>query len=213
MSFCPLESYEWDEVEAECGSSGVLLMASLLPICDIRSGAQGNCQEGRRLSVCFCTIVCVCVCEEMKRGKRTKRAKQLVVPEMIQRKAKVKRRWIGRDERRGGRREVETRFWRNGALEGRGFWLKGYFLSQGSSCQSDSMAFVVPPFHCDLTLSQGETRDKHTGLSSISHLTQSPSHSLSLPLTWLSKLHNLLNNYVLKQRKTETAAARPISQI
>ena len=62
MSFCPLESYEWDEVEAECGSSGVLLMASLLPICDIRSGAQGNCQEGRRLSVCFCTIVCVCVC-------------------------------------------------------------------------------------------------------------------------------------------------------
>lgn len=31
----PQESYEWEETKAECGSSGVLLKASLLSICDI----------------------------------------------------------------------------------------------------------------------------------------------------------------------------------
>lgn len=182
MSFSPLESYEWDRTKAECGSSGPLLMASLLPICDIRSRAQGNCQ-GRERCVSVSVSLCVCVCVYVlyvyvwKRWKRTKRAKQLVVLETIERKAKVKKRWIGHDEKKEGRKEVERGLGRNGALGRRGNWLKGYFLSHGSSCQSDSVAFVVPPFHCDLTLSQGETRDKHTRLSSISHLT--PSLSLS----------------------------------
>lgn len=79
MSFCPLESYEQDGTKVECGSSGVLLMASLLPICDIRSRTQGNCQErGGCVSACVFLYVCVYVyvCVARKRGKRTKRAKR-----------------------------------------------------------------------------------------------------------------------------------------
>lgn len=60
MSFCPLESYEQDWTRAECGFSGVLLMACLLPICDIRSRAQGNCQ-GREDCVTDSVSLCVCV--------------------------------------------------------------------------------------------------------------------------------------------------------
>lgn len=78
---------------------------------------------------------------------------------------------------------MQRRLGRNGAIRRRAIWWKGYFLSQGSSCQSDLVAFVVPPFHCDLTLSQGETRDKHSGLPSISYLTPPFSVSLSLPLS------------------------------
>lgn len=66
---------------------------------------------------------------------------------------------------------------------GGGVWLKDYCLSQGPGCQSVLVAFVVPPFHCDLTLIQGETRDKHSDLSSISHLTPSLSLSVFLKQT------------------------------
>lgn len=79
MSFCPLESYKRVGMKAECGSSGVLLMASLLPICDIRSGAQGKCQ-GRKgcvsASVCVYRYICISVCEgdlKSKKGEEDKR--------------------------------------------------------------------------------------------------------------------------------------------
>lgn len=78
MSFCPLESYERDWTRAECGSSGVLFMASLLPICDIRSRAQGNCQgkEGSvtgSVSLCMCIYVYVWV--EREGGKKDNEGK------------------------------------------------------------------------------------------------------------------------------------------
>lgn len=113
-------------------------------------------------------------------GRKTKRPKQLEVPEMMGRKQKVTRRWIGHDMRQDGRREVRKRLGRNGARRKSGFWLKGYFLSQGSGCQSDSVAFVVPPFHCDLTLSQGESRHtQHWLVFSITPDTISRSLSVS----------------------------------
>lgn len=115
-------------------------------------------------------------------GVRTKRPKQLLVPEMIQGKPKVKKRLIEHDNKQK-EKEAGRMLQRNGAHTRRSVWLKGYFPSQGSSCQSSLVAFVVLPFHSDLTLSQGETRDKNTDLSSISHLT--PSHILSFSLSSL----------------------------
>lgn len=173
MSFCPLESYEQDRTGAECGSPGVLLMASLLPICDVRSRAQGKCRRREDVRVTDSVSLCVYMYVYVQNSGWYLGT--------VQRKAKVKWRWIGHKETKEDIKEVEGRTGRTGAFWRWVIWWKGYFLSQGSSCQSYLVAFVVPPFHCDLTLSQGETRDKHSGSPSISHLTLPLSLSLSWP--------------------------------
>lgn len=96
-------------------------------------------------------------------------------------KPKVKKRWIRHDKKQEREKKLEWRLGRRwGAQEEDLIKKKRYSLSQGSGCHCDLVAFAVPPFHCDLTLSQGETRDKNTDLSSISHLT--PSHIPPWPL-------------------------------
>lgn len=84
MSFCPLESYEREETKAEFGSSGVFLMASLLPICDIRWKIQGNCQGGENALPLYRTVyidnqmcswtekACKIVCIATDKGKHTR---------------------------------------------------------------------------------------------------------------------------------------------
>lgn len=129
----------------------------------------------RMMHVCLRSFI------EMWRQEKRKRNKEdEIVGEMTERKAKVTRGLIRHDKKQGGRKEVERMQGRNGARRRRSIWLKGYFLSRGSGCQSDLVAFVVPPFRCDLTLSQGETCDRSTDLSSISHLTLSHIFYLSL---------------------------------
>ncbi len=59
------------------------------------------------LYVCVCAYVYVC--EERKRGKRTKRAKQLVVLQMIERKQRLKK-----DELDATRRKKARKKWKGG---------------------------------------------------------------------------------------------------
>lgn len=94
-----------------------------------------------------------------------------------------------------------------------GHLMKRVFFSQESSCQSDLVAFVVPPFHCDLTLSQGETRDKHGGLTSISPLTQPRSLSFPLCLPLSSRHANPSVHHVYLQRQTASCKLRIHSKI
>lgn len=140
MSFCPLESYEWDGTKAECGSSGVLLMASLLPICDIRSRAQGNQPAKRRLRVCFGVFTRV-------RGEGEQRGQNSW---WRWRRYREKQR-LSKDELDMTRRREAERKWsgglgRNGALGKEGRLIKRVFSLPGVKLSERLGGICCPTF-------------------------------------------------------------------
>lgn len=171
MSFCPLESYEWEETKAECGCSGVLLMSSLLPICDIRWRAQGNYQGEEKALPLY---PAACMYKWIWRLKKKKPAKQLAVLDISAS--------IGKKELDMMERKITPITWRV-HWDGTCHLNKGTFSLPGVKLSVWLGGICCPTFPLwPYTEPRG---NKHTGLSSISHLTLSCSHSLTVfPFLW-----------------------------